>query len=730
MKKNAIALILAASLIGTYIPVEVFATGNSEIESFSERENKKYVNGTYTVANSTLRVDSDAESSARKYVTEESKVSISKDGIKATLEFTEKTIMTNIRIKVNGQEVSYSQKETGDKSIEVEFDLNSLEDEIEVSTVINMGFHVMDVSFRVLLDTQGIETMPDVEEDNTGYTDGTYIASNSTLRVDSDTESSARKYVTEQSKVIISKDEIKATLEFTEKTIMTNIRIKVNGQEVAYTQKETGEKSIEVEFPLNSLEDNIEVATTINLGFHAMDVSFRVLLDTQGMEKAPDNSGNSEKDDSSNNTPSEEDKNTSLDNNSGNNNESSSDSSNSNSPSNSSGTPTQGTDSSTSNGVQAPTATENTNTTIYKIQNEILSSSAIGYKAARAAVSSTSYIEVIDGITYVTLGLSQLDVMTNIKVSVDGKNVSYETVRSSSSNNTKDIRFKVASISSSITLSAYITASDMNISFGVDLLESTKQQISKTEASQSLGISSTLAVTSSSSLGTTSSNSANSSSYSGTGIKSSIAKSGDDEENDSEDNLEVEATEYFKKYTIENEVVSDSAIGKMMVKKYLDSTSLLEEIDGRYYLTLTFVGTSAMDNIKIMVNGTEVEYSMKNISDDDKGTSTFKFEISNVNDEITMSMLIVPIGSTIEFGISLLEDTMVLVEEGIVSKEEMAEEESSIQTLTSLNTTSNNGGTSIFKTILISTLTTIVTMGTLGGVVLAILGKKRKNIKK
>lgn len=624
MKKNTIALMIAASLMAGYMPVEVFATENNEIESFSS-ENKKYAHGVYNVSNSTLRVDSDAQSSARKYVTEESKITISEDGIKASLEFTEKNIMTNIRIKVNGEEVSYSQKETGNKSIEVEFNLNSLEDNIEVATVINLGFHVMDVSFRVLLDTANIDIAPD---DNNG-----------------------------------------------------------------------------------------------NIGD-----------DEQDSENTPDDSTETP-DNNPNNTPNDENKNENIENNKPNNNNNKPSSGNDigqNSNTLGNGAGNTGVNNNSSS-IQAPTATQNTNTVIYKVQNEILSNSPIGYSATRAAVSSTSYIEVIDGVTYVTLGLSQLDVMTNVKVSVDGTNVNYETVRSNSSNNTKDIRFKVGSVNSKITLSAYITMSDMNISFGVDILENTMQQISKTEANKSLGTASTLAVTStnssknnntSSTSGNSSNNDSNSKS-STTGDKTSKRKT----ENNSELE-EIEATEYFKKYTIENEVVSDSAVGKMMVKKYLNSTSTLEEIDGKYYLTLTFVGTSAMDNIKIMVNGKEVEYSMKNISDEDKGTSTFKFEIGSVNDEIKMSMLIVPINKTIEFGVSLLGDTMTLVEEGEVTKNEAEEDESAIQTLASLNTPSNDNGTSVFKTIIISTLTTMITTEILGGLAVIFLKNKKKNIKK
>ncbi|MFC3905256.1 NEAT domain-containing protein [Clostridium sp.] len=80
----------------------------------------------------------------------------------------------------------------------------------------------------------------------------------------------------------------------------------------------------------------------------------------------------------------------------------------------------------------------------------------MGYTAARAAVNSTSYIEDIDGVKYITVGLSQLDVMSNIRVAVNGSNINYEVVRKSSSINTMDIRFKVPSVNSSIKITAFI----------------------------------------------------------------------------------------------------------------------------------------------------------------------------------------------------------------------------------------------------------------------------------
>ena len=40
-----------------------------------------------------------------------------------------------------------------------------------------------------------------------------------------------------------------------------------------------------------------------------------------------------------------------------------------------------------------------------------------------------------------------------------------------------------------------------------------------------------------------------------------------------------------------------------MARKYLNSTSKVEEIDGKYYVTLTFTGAEFMQNHVIYVNG-------------------------------------------------------------------------------------------------------------------------------
>ena len=58
-----------------------------------------------------------------------------------------------------------------------------------------------------------------------------------------------------------------------------------------------------------------------------------------------------------------------------------------------------------------------------------------------------------------------------------------------------------------------------------------------------------------------------------------------------------------KLYSIQNSVTHESETGRTMARKYLNSTSKVEEIDGKYYVTLTFTGSEFMQNHEIYVNG-------------------------------------------------------------------------------------------------------------------------------
>ena len=127
------------------------------------------------------------------------------------------------------------------------------------------------------------------------------------------------------------------------------------------------------------------------------------------------------------------------------------------------------------------------------------------------------------------------------------------------------------------------------------------------------------------------------------------------------DDIVVENTTVKGKlYTIKNEVISDSATGKEMARKYLNSTTKIEEFNGKMYAILTFTGVDLMSNHKIYVNGSLVNYTVTSSSSSSK---SIRFAIPNVNADIKVQVHVIPMNSTVTFGVKLLEDTLTFVKD-------------------------------------------------------------------
>ncbi|MCI9069696.1 NEAT domain-containing protein [Clostridium sp.] len=690
MKRNIVSLIIATTIITGVMPTTANAETVNSIDILKEENlNIKYKTGNYIVKNEILKEDVDKESAARNYISKESLIEITEEKITANLEFINKKIMENTKIKVNGEEVEYVLTDVSDTNSNLKFELNSLEDKIEVSTTINLGFTKMSVSFRVKFDITDIPVISDEgsgdnnssypeekpeevkpivpeqkpegdnKEDEEAVADGKYTIENDVLHISKDEESMARKYLETISDVEYKNNKIYLILKFTGKSMMANHVIEVNGDKVNFEVVDETNDNFYVKFEISSLSDNITVSTKV-LG--TMNVEFRVKLKSDTLKiynkedevQKPDNNNNS----NNVNTGVNQDK----------------------------------------GETQIPTISENKNSSLYKIKNEIITDSAIGYTAARSAVNSTSYVEDINGEKYVTVGLSQLDVMSNIRVSVNGANINYEVVRRSG--NTMEIKFKIPTIGANIKFTAFINATGMDISFGLDLLESTMEVISKNEANLPLATKTT----------------------------STILKTSEDKEISEESSGElaedIEVGEYFKKYTIENDIISDSAIGKAMTRKYLDKLCILEEIDGKLYLTLKFSGTNSMRNIKVTVNGEEVKYSIV-AHDEANEMKAFRFSINNINDEIRIYMNIKAVNMDVDFGVDLLEETKTLIEEGTVSN---SAEKEDVALATLMNNKKEGSNLNI---IIITALITSIMATSIQGIIYLIINKRKnkRNLK-
>ena len=99
-----------------------------------------------------------------------------------------------------------------------------------------------------------------------------------------------------------------------------------------------------------------------------------------------------------------------------------------------------------------------------------------------------------------------------------------------------------------------------------------------------------------------------------------------------------------------------------MARKYLNEESLLEEVDGVLYLSLTLSGTDMMQNIRFKVNGEIVDHELT-LDDTENHYKTYRFMLGSVEDEIEALMYIIPSGRDISFGIRLLPETQTLLSE-------------------------------------------------------------------
>ena len=101
-----------------------------------------------------------------------------------------------------------------------------------------------------------------------------------------------------------------------------------------------------------------------------------------------------------------------------------------------------------------------------------------------------------------------------------------------------------------------------------------------------------------------------------------------------------------------------------MARMYLSSTSRVEEVEGQYYVTLTFTGAEFMQNHEIYVNG-----SMVSVSKSTSGDETYvRFAVGSLNDSIKVKMYVVPMQRDVEFGVELLTDTLTFIKEYTIEK--------------------------------------------------------------
>lgn len=639
MLKKKICQLLAAVMITTTVMGSnvhvVWATERTDVidvQSFSE---KKFQTGTYIVKNSTEYIgdstSSIGTSMARKALKEDTVITVSEDKTTMTLKFADDMykMMKNIKATLDGVNLNSVNNEE-DKSIT--FEVPSAEAKVRIDmTITIMG---KEVSFLV---TNDISTIPTIdnssdkdEDQNQGnkLADGKYIIANKTLKSGGDSQSGIRNYIDANSIVTVKDGKVTVTMKYNKdglETVKSTNSITIDGNEVAFVKNEDGSISFNVD-SIDKLYTRVKINLTyFNEGLpevvfpgklHTVDVD--LLHEGELSEYKENDSSTDSGNNGETNKPGNE-------NNSGNaGNEDSNNGGSNTNDSNNNGSNNNGSNSGT---------TEVQGTKVYVGKNTVTHENEIGLNMARKTLSEDVKVEEVNGKTYVTLTFTSMGstMMSNHKIYVNGNEVNTtKTVN----NEIVSLKFEVGSLKDSIKASAYVSMMGNNVEFGVNILEDTLKLI--TDGSANIG-------------GTTSDSATS-------GNTNNNASSG--VSNSNTNNEEIKITK-GKLYSIQNSVTHENETGRSMARKYLNSTSKVEEIDGKYYVTLTFTGAAFMQNHEVYVNGKKVNVTKSTSGD----TTNVRFVLSSLSDSIKVKTFVVPMSRGVEFGVTLLEDTLTFIKE-------------------------------------------------------------------
>lgn len=634
MLKKKICQLLAAVMITTTVMGSnvqaVWATERTDVidvQSFSE---KKFQTGTYIVKNSTEYIgdstSSTGTSMARKALKEDTVITVSEDKTTMTLKFADDMykMMKNIKATLDGVNLNSVNNEE-DKSIT--FEVPSAEAKVRIDmTITIMG---KEVSFLV---TNDISTIPTIdnssdknEDQNQGnkLADGKYIIANKTLKSGGDSQSGIRNYIDANSIVTVKDGKVTVTMKYNKdglETVKSTNSITIDGNEVAFVKNEDESISFNVD-SIDKLYTRVKINLTyFNEGLpeavfpgklHTVDVD--LLHEGELSEYKENDSSTDSGNNGETNKPGNE-------NNSGN---------AGNEDSNNGGS---NTNDSNNNGSNSGT-TEVQGTKVYVGKNTVTHENEIGLNMARKTLSEDVKVEEVNGKTYVTLTFTSMGstMMSNHKIYVNGNEVNTtKTVNSE----IVSLKFEVGSLKDSIKASAYVSMMGNNVEFGVNILEDTLKLV--TDGSANIGGT----ISDSATSGNTNNNTSSGASNSNT------------------NNEEIKITK-GKLYSIQNSVTHENETGRSMARKYLNSTSKVEEIDGKYYVTLTFTGAAFMQNHEVYVNGKKVNVTKSTSGD----TTNVRFVLSSLSDSIKVKTFVVPMSRDVEFGVTLLEDTLTFIKE-------------------------------------------------------------------
>ena len=612
MLRKKICRILSAIMIATSVFGAITPVAKADVINASVLINKEQLqSGIYTVKNTTKYVEegnATGEGMARKVLKEDSKIVVQNDKVLLTMYFDEGMfkMLSDIKVSMDDTEL-IAEVNNDEKSVTME--VPSVDSKVKVDVTVSMMGRQVSFYVENNMDTLTLEEAFEEETGAVVLGDGKYKASNIT-RYSTDSEhgnSSARRAIESETLISVENGRTYLTITFSSMySMLENITVSLDGRKLEIVE-DANAKTITFEVP----SVNTEVLLGMNIKGMNHPVDFYVVNDMDTLAKI------SEEID----TPAEDDREEIV-----------------------SETPetTPDTDNNGSASGIIP------GTKVYTIKNQVYHENATGMTMARQYLNSTSKVEEVNGKYYVTMTFTGVEYMNNHQIYVNGSKVDAEIVESTSSKIA--LRFAVESLSDSIKVGTYVIPMGRTIDFDVKMLEDTLTLVDgnieedKEEDSTN------------NSTGNNSSSTNNSTSNSA--------------DNKVEEETNVKETVTVKVYNVQNNVTHHNATGVAMARKYLNSNTEVKEINGKYYVTLTFTGTEFMQNHEIYVNGSKVSHSIVSSTGD---SVSIKFTIASLNDAISVKTYVVPMARDVEFGVELLLDTMTLVNEYTIEADSLPE---------------------------------------------------------
>lgn len=601
--------------------------------------------GNYTIKNKTSygSDSSHGEAMARKILMEDSKIVVEngKINITLTIDSSMYPMIEDLKVSLDGQDLAATEN-SQEKTLT--FTVPSLNSKVKLGmNVKGMDHHV---EFSISNDTTTLKKLVTTNVS----TIKNEVVSDSAIGVQM-----VKRYLNEVSDVVESDGKYKVTLTFTGSNYMKNHQVSINGNAVE-VETETNGDEVKVIFNTDSLQDEIKVSTYIEPMSRDINFGVKLLEDTlvlvnSNTEEVPVKVEGGDVDNSTD-TSTPEDTTPDI--------------------STPEGTKPEESKPENTNPGNTTTGGESVVTKVYTIENDVIYDNPIGYQMARKYLNNVSKVEETNGKYVVTLTFTGAEYMNSHEVYVNGNKVN-----ATITNNNDEIivKFEVASLNEDIKVSTYVVPMGRNVEFGVALKNDTLTLVD-TIVSDGSNVGNTTGSTT---------NSGSNNTTTGTGTSTGVATTTN----------EAPVVVKGKLYSIKNNVTHESETGVAMARKYLESTSYVEEVNGKYYVTLTFTGKEFIQNHVIYVNGKKVNATITNSGDAVK----VRFEVSKLSDSIKVKTYVVPMSREVEFGVELLEDTLTFIKEYDVENETLPQTGSPInaETAATLGTILLGAGYALIK---------------------------------